>query len=36
MFEQDLEGASFAQIKVIGVGGAGCNAVGSRAWSSSP
>ena len=27
MFEQDLEGASFAQIKVIGVGGAGCNAV---------
>ena len=27
MFEQDFEGASFAQIKVIGVGGAGCNAV---------
>ncbi|MBQ7278934.1 MAG: cell division protein FtsZ [Clostridia bacterium] len=27
MFEQDLEGANFAQIKVIGVGGAGCNAV---------
>ena len=27
MFEQDYEGASFAQIKVIGVGGAGCNAV---------
>ena len=27
MFEQDFEGATFAQIKVIGVGGAGCNAV---------
>ena len=27
MFEQEFEGASFAQIKVIGVGGAGCNAV---------
>lgn len=27
MFDQDLQGASFAQIKVVGVGGAGCNAV---------
>ena len=27
MFEQDFENASFAQIKVIGVGGAGCNAI---------
>ena len=27
MFEQDLQSTSFAQIKVIGVGGAGCNAV---------
>lgn len=27
MFEQDYENASFAQIKVIGVGGAGCNAI---------
>ena len=27
MFEQDLQEASFASIKVIGVGGAGCNAV---------
>ena len=27
MFEQDYENATFAQIKVIGVGGAGCNAI---------
>lgn len=27
MFEQDFENASFAQIKVVGVGGAGCNAI---------
>ncbi len=27
MFEQDFENAAFAQIKVIGVGGAGCNAI---------
>ena len=27
MFEQDYETATFAQIKVIGVGGAGCNAI---------
>ncbi len=27
MFEQDYETASFAHIKVIGVGGAGCNAI---------
>lgn len=27
MFDQDFQGASFAQIKVVGVGGAGCNAV---------
>ncbi len=27
MFEQDYETANFAQIKVIGVGGAGCNAI---------
>ncbi len=27
MFEQDFENASFAKIKVIGVGGAGCNAI---------
>ncbi|MDO4573524.1 MAG: cell division protein FtsZ, partial [Clostridia bacterium] len=27
MFETDFENASFAQIKVIGVGGAGCNAI---------
>ena len=27
MYDQDLQGASFAQIKVVGVGGAGCNAV---------
>lgn len=27
MFEPDFETASFAQIKVIGVGGAGCNAI---------
>lgn len=27
MFEQDFESASFAQIKVVGVGGAGCNAI---------
>ena len=27
MFEQDLEIANFAQIRVVGVGGAGCNAI---------
>ena len=27
MFEQDLDNSNFAQIRVIGVGGAGCNAV---------
>ena len=27
MFEPDFENTSFAQIKVIGVGGAGCNAI---------
>ncbi len=27
MFEQDYDNATFAQIKVIGVGGAGCNAI---------
>ncbi len=27
MFEPDFENTSFAQLKVIGVGGAGCNAV---------
>ncbi len=27
MFEPDFENATFAQIKVIGVGGAGCNAI---------
>ena len=27
MFEQDFENTSFAKIKVIGVGGAGCNAI---------
>lgn len=27
MFDQNFQGASFAQIKVVGVGGAGCNAV---------
>jgi cell division protein FtsZ len=27
MFEPEFENASFAQIKVIGVGGAGCNAI---------
>lgn len=27
MFEQDLENANFAQIRVVGVGGAGCNAI---------
>ncbi len=27
MFEQDLENSNFAQIRVVGVGGAGCNAV---------
>lgn len=27
MFEQDFENASFARLKVIGVGGAGCNAI---------
>lgn len=27
MFEQEYDNASFAQIKVIGVGGAGCNAI---------
>ena len=27
MFEQDLDNSNFAQIRVVGVGGAGCNAV---------
>ena len=27
MFEQDLDNTNFAQIRVIGIGGAGCNAV---------
>ena len=27
MFEQDFENASFAQLRVVGVGGAGCNAI---------
>ena len=27
MFEQDLDTANFAQIRVVGVGGAGCNAI---------
>lgn len=27
MFEQDFENSNFAQIRVVGVGGAGCNAV---------
>ena len=27
MFEQDLENTNFAQIRVVGVGGAGCNAI---------